>query len=259
MTTLPIRRLLISIVTLALSLLPVSNTQAEELTLAIANSTCKAIKKIGGLYVQQHEDVRLNYICKSSGRLAKGLHGNAIEADIYLSANRQWMDYMIDAGLVSQTDVSHPWGNELVVATPLRSSITNFKWADLKSDKVKSILIGDPSTAPFGRYAKQALKATNLWKEVRRKIHTKKHITLLVERLAEAEPAAVGILFPSNVNSKLRVLHRIDPELHDPIQYYLAPVKNEHPKEHIAPLISFIQSDSGQAVFLDEGFKLATP
>jgi molybdate transport system substrate-binding protein len=259
MTTLPSRPLLTSLATLALSLLPVSNIQAQELTLAVANSTCKAMKRVGHLYVQQHDDIRLNYICKSSGRLAKGLNGNAIEADIYLSASRQWMDYMIDAELVAPAHVSHLWGNELVVATPLRSNISNFKWDDLKSNKVESILIGDPSTAPFGRHAKQAMKSTNLWKEVRHKIQTKKHMTLLAETLAEASPATVGLLFLSNVDQSVRVLDRIDAGLHDPIRYYLAPLVKEHQKENVTSLISFIQSDSGQAVFLDEGFKLATP
>ena len=259
MNRFPIRRFIITVATITLSLLSAANTQAEELTLAVANSTCKAIKKIGDLYLQQHADIKLHYICKSSGRLAKGLNGNAIEADIYLSANRHWMGYMIDAELVSPTQVSRPWGNELVIAAPLGSSITRLEWDDLKSDQVESILIGDPSTAPFGRYAKQALKSTKLWQDVRPKIQTKKHITLLVETLADSSPGTVGILFLSNINDSVRLLHRVDNDLHEPIEYYLAPLTKAHPKTNVSSLISFIQGDAGQAVFLGEGFKLASP
>lgn len=246
----------ISIISFVVLLMSATHAQAEELTLAVANSTCKAIKKIGDLYQQTHSDIALTYICKSSGRLAKGLRGNAIEADIYVSANRDWMDYMIDADLVSPTQVAQPWGNELVVATPLNSKITDFKWEDLDSDKVETILIGDPSTAPFGRYGKQALATTELWKKVRHKIQTKKHITLLVNTLAEAPPTTVGILFPSNINESVRMLHTIDPTWHAPIRYYLAPLTKEHPKNNVASFLRFIQGDEGQAVFLDQGFKL---
>ena len=131
------------------------NSLASEVTLAVANSTCNAIKKVGALYQQQH-DIGINYICKSSGRLAKGLTGKAIEADIFISANRKWMDHMINAGNVEPGLVTTPWGNELVVATPVNSNIVNFEWQDVASDHVQSILIGDPGTAPFGRYAKLA-------------------------------------------------------------------------------------------------------
>lgn len=249
-------RFVLKFVLIAALLSSTMNAFASELTLAVANSTCSAIKKVGELY-QQHSNVELNYICKSSGRLAKGLNGNAIEADIYISANRKWMDYMIDAELVSAEQVISPWGNELVVATPLNTNITSFSWRDLASHKVASILIGDPGTAPFGRYAKQALTSTDLWKQVRPKIQTKKHITLLAETLAEASPNTVGILFYSNVNDSLRVIHDVDPSWHAPINYYLAPVKESHSKAQMASLINFIQGDSAQAVFQEKGFKLA--
>lgn len=229
--------------------------QAGELTLAVANSTCTAIKKVGDLYKEQNE-IDLNYICKSSGRLAKGLNGDAIMADIYISANRKWMDYMIDSGKVDSRDVVSTWGNELVVAAPSVSSINDFEWNDLTTDKIKRILIGDPGTAPFGRYAKQALTSTDLWESVRNKISTKKHITLLAESLAESDTNTVGILFLSNVNNKLRVLYPIDKTLHSPIRYYMAPLVNSNVNNQVNSLLAFIQSDVAREVFTGEGFKL---
>ena len=128
------------LVVLVFLLMPAYNANANELTLAVANSTCNAIKKVGDLYQQQNENLSLKYICKSSGRLAKGLNGNSIEADIYISANKKWMDYMVAEELVSSDQVMNAWGNELVVATPLNSNITNFSWEDLASEKVEIIL-----------------------------------------------------------------------------------------------------------------------
>ncbi len=243
---------------LVLLLLPAYHAAAGELTLAVANSTCNAIKKVGELYQQQNNNVSFKYICKSSGRLAKGLNGKAIEADIYISANKKWMDYMIDANLVSAEQVISTWGNELVVATPLNSNITGFSWEDMASEKVETILIGDPSTAPFGRYAKQALASSDLWKTVRLKIQTKKHITLLAETLSEASPNSVGILFMSNVNESLRVIHNIPASMHDPIRYYLTPLKKAELQPQVVSFLKFIQEQPALKVFQKEGFKIGT-
>ena len=258
MVRLTTQRIPITVLVWVSLLLTTVNAAAEEITLAVANSTCHAIKQVGSLYQQQYPGVEINYICKSSGRLAKGLHGDLIEADIYISANRKWIDYMIDAELVSSDQVLSPWGNELIVATPVNSNITDFSWQDLAEEKVEKILIGDPGTAPFGRYAKQALISTNLWKKVRHKIETKKHITLLAENLAQASPNTVGILFFSNLNDSLRVVHAVDSSWHAPIEYFLAPLKKSQSDSRVVSLLNFIQKDASQAVFLKQGFKLAT-
>ena len=226
---------------------------AAEVTLAVANSTCTALKKVGDLYRQQH-NVDISYICKSSGRLAKGLAGDAIKADIYVSANQKWMDFMLESKLISPDQVSTPWSNELVVATPAKSAIENFQWQDIASEQVKSILIGDPGTAPFGRYAKQAMESSGLWEQVRHKITTKKHITLLAETLAASDANTIGILFLSNAKPPLRIVHAIDKTWHKPINYFLGPLIQSQDKQHVQPLVEFIQSNEAREIFLAEGF-----
>ncbi len=230
-------------------------TYASELMLAVANSTCTAIKKAGHLYEQTH-DIKIHYMCKSSGRLAKGLKGGAIKADIYISANRPWMEYMIDAALALSSQVVTPWGNELVVAVPQASPIKNIRWEELASDEIKVVLIGDPGTAPFGRYAKQALESTGLWGRVRNKITTKKHITLLADTLAESDGSTIGILFLSNINSRLRVIHSIDKSGHSPIRYYMAPMKGAMKNKQVVSFLAFLQSKEVNNFFLEKEFKL---
>jgi len=228
---------------------------ADELNLAVANSTCSAIKEVGRIF-EKTNDITINYICKSSGRLAKGLNGNAIKADIYVSANRKWMDYMIKNSLVQADKVTSPWGNELVVATRKDSNLKISDWTELASEKVKFILIGDPGTAPFGRYAKQAMKSTGIWGDVRSKIKTKKHITLLAETLAGSDANTVGILFASNVSEKHRVIYPVNTSWHPPIRYYMAPIKNTEHNENIISLLKFIQGSEARQIFRAEKFKV---
>lgn len=244
----------ISLPTLALyTLMLASTAHASDITLAVANSTCTTIKAVGERFSQTH-DIKINYICKSSGLLAKGVRGGAIQADIYISANKRWMDYMIQGGFVAADKVISPWGNHLLVGAPANSPLKFDEWNDLTSDNVKSILIGDPSTAPFGRYAKQAMQKTGIWERVKQKITTKKHITLLAETLAQADNNTVGILFSTNLTDQVRPLYSIDPTWHPAIRYYMAPIEQSAGQSAAAELLNYIRSDPGIEIFKTAGF-----
>jgi molybdate transport system substrate-binding protein len=243
-------------VLVAVSVVPVA--QAGELKLALANSTCAAMKKVGDLY-RASRPVELTYICKSSGLLAKGLSGGALQADIFMSANRGWMDFAVTNGLVVSDQVVSPWGNVLVVAAPTSGAMAQLDWQDLASDKVTTILIGDPSTAPFGRHAKEALKSSGLWGRVKSKIETRKNIELLADSLGAADPGTVGILFQTNLTDRLRQLLTVDQSLHKPIRYYMAPLKAAEGKAEIKDFIDFMQSRAVNDIFRAEGYMVGTP
>ena len=218
----------------------------SELTLAVANSTCTAIKEVGKLFEKQ-SDTTINYICKSSGRLAKGLNGGTIKADAYISANQKWMDYMINKNMVHKENVTSPWGNELVVASQANSQLVMNDWSDIAADKVQAILIGDPGTAPFGRYAKEALQSTGMWQKVRMKIQTKKHITLLANTLADSNANTVGILFASNIDKRHKKLYSVNKSWHSSIRYYMAPLGE---KKDWFPAHDYLSSAGGNPLSL---------
>lgn len=232
--------------------------QAGQLKLAVANSTCAAMHKVGDLYRSSHA-VELSFICKSSGLLAKGLSGGALEADIFVSANRRWMDFIVGNGLVAPDQVVSPWGNALVLAAPRSGGLQQLDWQELASDKVTTILIGDPSTAPFGRHAKEALVASGLWDRVRGKIETRKNIELLAASLGESGASTVGILFQTNLTDRLRQLLVVDSSLHKPIRYYLAPLKATAGNAEVAGFVEFMQSGAVKRIFAAEGYVVGAP
>jgi molybdate transport system substrate-binding protein len=232
--------------------------RAGELTLALANSTCDAMNKVEALYRATHS-VRFTHICKSSGLLAKGLSGGALKADVFVSADREWMDFAVGNGLVASDRVVSPWGNALVVASAKGSPLQRLDWHELASDKVTAILIGDPSTAPFGRHAKEALEATGLWEQVRPKIQTRKLVQLVAAALATSSPGTVGILFKSTMTDQLRPLHAVDPALHKPIRYYMAPLKASAGKADVTDFLGFLRSEAARDIFRAEGFDVSAP
>lgn len=216
------------------------------------------MNKAGDLYRANHP-IQFTYLCKSSGLLAKGLRGGALNADIFISADREWMDFAVENGLVASDRVSSPWGNALVVATPKNSPMQRLDWQALASDKVTAILIGDPSTAPFGRHAKEALEASGLWDRVKHKVQTRKNIELLADSLATSSPTTVGILFKTNLTDQLRQLHTVKKDLHSPIHYYMAPLNASAGNAEVAAFLEFMRSKAVKDIFQAEGFDVSAP
>ncbi len=240
---------------LSILLFSVFAAEAAEIDLAAANSTCMAVNCAGEAFTRQH-GIKINYVCKSSGRLAKGINGRSVGADYYISANRRWMDYMLNHSLVEREDVVSLWGNELVVAVPAGSAIRISSLEQLNSPEVGKILIGDPSTAPFGRYAKQALFNAGIWEQVKGKVETKKHITLLADTLKVAEKNTVGILFATNLNDSISRVYTVGENLHQPISYYSAVLAGSKGRKEVLLLSEFLQGKEAQSCFSAQGFQV---
>ena len=220
---------------------PVAQAQTHELRLALADSTCDAMKRVGEAFQASHP-VTISYNCKSSGLLAKGMRGGAVSADIFVSADQEWMDQVVEGDLVERDQVTTPWSNALVVAVPKSSKLQIRTMQDLAGPAVSTILIGDPSTAPFGRRGKEALESAGLWDQIKTKVQTRKNISLLGESLAAAGNTTVGLLFRTNLNDQLREAMVISKTMHKPIRYYLAPLKSAAGKADVTAFLKFLQS-----------------
>jgi molybdate transport system substrate-binding protein len=245
--------ILVSGIIIAPIVMSASNFQTSELVIAVANSTCTTMQRVSELFNRQ-TGVRVITICKSSGRLAKGLCGKSIKADFYVSANRAWMDYLIKAGLIEQDKISSPWSNSLVVAVPRKSEIALNSLRDLASPQIRKIIIGDPGTAPFGRYAKQALQNVGVWNLVRKKIGTKKHITLAARTVSVAKPGTIGILFRTNLGESLRTALRIPEDLHEPIRYFAGPLSTSADRAEVGAFSQFLTTPTAKQIFAIAGF-----
>lgn len=234
-------------------LLVSGQSYAAEVIVAAANSTCEALQRAAVVYQRQY-GISVNTICKSSGLLEKGIQGKAIRADVFISASKEWMDKAVAAQVVVAAAVRPLWGNSLVVVIPKAEPLELADWSELAADKVKVILIGDPGSAPFGRYAKQALESTGLWESVRPKIQTRKNITLLAEAVAAAEQGTVGIIFRTNVTGEMRVLQVVDEVRHEPVRYYASVVSGADNIEEANSFLRFLQQAEARKIFADVGF-----
>ena len=115
-----------------------------------------------------HNKTEILPVYGSSATLAKQIELGA-PADIFLSANVPWVDYLISKGIIEATNKRNIVKNRLVLVTndQTRPKIDNLKSTDFsKLLQDEKIAMGMVSSVPAGIYSKQALVHLNQWKAI---------------------------------------------------------------------------------------------
>jgi len=142
-------------------LIAASVVHAAEVRLSAAASMTDVIKALIGSFHSQHPGVAIFPNFGPSGGLAKQIQQGA-PADIYISANRKWMTYLVDQKLIEPgTDAVFAY-NSLVFVGKKEKEVTGM--GDLA--KLARIGIGTPRSVPAGQYAEQALRASGLYDQL---------------------------------------------------------------------------------------------
>lgn len=130
------------------------STARADITVFAAAGTMPAMKALARQYrAQGGETVRFNFA--ASGPLVRMMEQGA-PADVFVSANTQWMDYVVEHHLVrpeSRVDVA---GTVLVLIAPLNSTL---RFSDLPQGLKGRLAVGDFKSVPAGTYAREALQA----------------------------------------------------------------------------------------------------
>ncbi|MCT8982711.1 MULTISPECIES: molybdate ABC transporter substrate-binding protein [Shewanella] len=242
---------------LALGLLLAFNVSAKEkVTVFAAASLTNAMNELGAEYDSKH-DTETVFSFASSSTLARQIAQGA-PAELFLSANQKWMDYLdenkaIDAG--SRVTLLR---NTLVLIAPKSSALNQVEisasW-DLKQALGNSrMAVGDPDHVPAGRYAKQALENLALWQQAEpllARANSVRGALALVER----GESSLGIVYSTDakVAKGVKQLAVFPQETHKPISYPMALVGKERSKG-AEGFYQFLQSDAAKAVFAKYGF-----
>ncbi|MDN3644739.1 molybdate ABC transporter substrate-binding protein [Pontixanthobacter aestiaquae] len=194
----------------------------------------------------------------SSTALARQIENGSL-ADLYISADEQWIDYIVTAGKIDPDGIRTLAGNSIVLATSrdgphakLYETIPTTA-AILEGVTVTS---GDPDSVPLGRYAKEILVAEGIWDDIgRRMIRTSSSSAAL--RLVLLKEADFGVLYASDVERRddLVSYPAFAKGLHSPIRYKAVLLPSSgHPEA--GEFLDYIASDEAAAVFAKYGFTL---
>ncbi len=247
------RRALLSTVLLCgalLATLPVGSwaqggaAQPDLIVLAAASLT-DALNEIGPAFsAATHRGVKLSYAASSA--LAKQVEAGA-PADVFMSADTDWMDYLQTRKLIDRGTRRNVLGNRLVLISPADSTVTiriapHFALAKLLGEG--RLATGNPDSVPVGRYAKVALTNLGVWSLVQDHIAAADNVRAALALVARGE-APLGIVYRTDalVEKKVRIVAEFPKGSHDPITYPAATLAKAH--EGAADFVKFLAAPAG--------------
>lgn len=136
---------------------------AGEVRLSIAASMSDVVKELVSSFVKERPEVSILPNFASSGSLAKQIVQGA-PADLYISANKKWMDYLVQEEKIAPQTVHVFAYNALVFIGKKNPEVKTLK--DIVS--LSLVAIGSPKSVPAGQYAAQAMEKAGVYEELTR-------------------------------------------------------------------------------------------
>ncbi len=196
-------------------------------------------------------DVAIVIVPASSSVLARQIV-NGAPANLYISANPGWMDYLQDNALVMETDRFPIFSNSLVVVVPANADFDPGEPLATRLSKGR-IAICQPEHVPCGVYARQALGNLGLWESIEPRIvaAANARTTLAWAERGEVD-AAIVYATDGAASKKTIVANAIPPASHESIEYQGAIIGKNTPE--ISGFVDFLRSSEAAETFLAAGF-----
>ena len=230
-------------------------SDAAEIVVFAAASLKEALDDAVRAYDRQSGDtVKISYAASST--LAKQIESGA-PADVFISADLEWMDYLQQHGLIKPPTRRNLLGNRLVIVAPAES--------DLKLDiklgfdlagalKGGRLAMADPDSVPAGKYGKAALEKLGVWNSVQAAVAPAENVRAALLFVSRGE-APLGIVYATDAAADPRVMiaGAFPEDTHPPI-IYPAAVTADSKNPGAARLLDFLVSPAARPIFEKRGF-----
>lgn len=251
----PLRRWLLAVIGLAmLAGCGQPGTQPGPLLFAAASMQNALDEAADDWAAQGHARPVVSYAASSA--LARQIESGA-PADLFLSADTDWMDSLAARGLLRPGTRIAVASNRLALIAPTGSAIAlkpapGFPLAEALRDG--RLAVAETEAVPAGRYARAALESLGVWDSVSGRLAPAENVRAALMLVARGA-APVGITYATDAweEPRVKVLGLFPRASHPPIVYPLAMLKQSRSPDAEA-FRNFLISPAGQAIFARHGF-----
>lgn len=228
---------------------------SERIYLFAAASMTDSIKETVSHFSKLHPEVKVLTNFGSSGALAKQIVQGA-PADIYISANPKWVEYLVQEKEVRLENKKVVATNRLVFVGKKDLFLQEFK--DIVS--LQRIAIGTPQSVPAGQYAKQAMVSVGIYDDLlqSRKLVMAKDVrqALLYADRGEVDGAFV-YASDAMLARRAKLLFTVPEALSPEILYFTALTDDGKKKSGVRLLYEYLDTEKVAAVLKRYGFVVA--
>ena len=237
---------------LSLVNMPTLARSDEPLVLFAAASLKNVVDALIDTYGDQ-SGTQFKPVYAASSTLARQIEAGA-PANIFVSANQSWIDYLLERNLADAASVVPIATNSLIIIVPRDDE--PFELIEIR-DRLKNerIVIADPSHVPAGVYARQALENLNVWSDIKDGTIRAANVRDALAYVARDE-VSLGIVYSSDalVDNKVYKIYDLSTDLHEPILYKAAITVRSQSNQAAREFLSFLSSDESRAIFAKHGF-----
>jgi molybdate transport system substrate-binding protein len=216
---------------------------------------------------RERTGVRVIFNFAGSNTLARQLSAAPGAADLFISANEQWMDYLDEGSRIDPSSRVTLWSNRLVLIRSGDESGRGHRLtgvsarAQLCSPDGPRISLADPEAVPAGIYAKEWLRNIpcargNAWERVRGRLIPALDVRAALSAV-ESHPGLLGIVYRSDArtSSGVRVLLEAEVSRAPAIRYPAALIRGEE-TEHSRGrrFLRFLRNKESRRVLERHGF-----
>jgi molybdate transport system substrate-binding protein len=241
---------------------PAALAQEKTLTVFAAASLKNALDDADREFTAR-SGIRIVASYAATSALAKQIEAGA-PADVFISADEQWMDYAVQHKLVKLDTRFDLLGNKLVLVAAKDSKLgsvtigNGFDIARLAGDG--RIAVADVKAVPAGRYAQAALTKLGAWTAAEKKLAMAENVRAALAYVGRGE-APIGIVYATDaaVEPKVKVIGAFPEGSHPKIIYPVAATATTN-KPDVAAYLAFLRGADAKGVFERYGFTvLAKP
>jgi len=223
-------------------------------TVFAAASLTDALNEIGRTY-EAKTGHHVVFSFAASSALAHQIESSS-GADVFLSADMDWMNYLDGKGLMNHASIRTLLGNHLVLIAPKDSAaaVTIAPHFDLAGAlKGGRLAIADPASVPAGKYGKQSLTALGVWDAVAGQLAQAENVRAALAYVARGE-APLGIVYTTDAMAepKVKIVGEFPDNTHPAIVYPAGLTKDAKPGA--SDFLAFLSSDAATAIFKKDGF-----
>jgi len=239
-----------------LSALPVAPASADDGLVVFAAASLKnALDNVNDA-CEADVGAKANISYAASSALAKQIEEGA-PADVFISADLDWMKYLSDKGLTQKASEVRLLGNRIVLIAPKDSSadVTIGQGFDLAAAVGDGKLaMANVDSVPAGKYGKAALEKLGAWDGVSGKVAQAENVRAALKFVSTGE-AALGIVYQTDAAADpgVKIIGTFPEDSHPPIVYPVGLTASTKDAE-AAKFEECLQTDKAKALFEKEGF-----
>jgi len=227
---------------------------AAEIVVFAAASLKNALDEAAAVYQKQSGDtVKISYAASSA--LARQIESGA-PAQIFISADLDWMDYLQQRKLIQPPSRKNWLGNKLVLAGPTGAAQVDVKPGFDLAGALKGgkLAMADPDSVPAGKYGKAALEKLGVWNSVAASVARAENVRAALLLVSRRE-APLGIVYQTDVAADpgTKSVGVFPPDSHPPILYPIALTASSR-EPAATRFVTFLGSAEVKPIFERQGF-----